>query len=54
MGAGSVTLLGPAFGLARMSRACLGFARAGPSGVKFLEELGLRPEGSDPKDDDEG
>ena len=37
-----------------MSRACLGSAGAGLSGVKFLEEPVLRHEGTDPEDGDEG
>jgi len=32
----------------------MGFTWAGPSGVKFLREPGLRPEVSDPEDGDEG
>ena len=37
-----------------MSRACLGSAGAGPSGVESLEYPGLRLEGFDLEDGDEG
>ena len=37
----------------QMPRICSGSARAGLSGARCLEEPGIRPEGSDPEDDDE-
>ena len=37
-----------------MSHARFGYARAGPSGVKFFEEVVVRPDVSEPEDDGEG
>ena len=38
----------------RVSHARLDSDRAGPSGVRFLDEVGAKPEGSDLEDGDEG
>ena len=53
MGLGGL-VLGGVFWEPRVSRAHLDSDGVGPSDVRFLDEAGAKPEGSNPKDGDEG